>query len=179
MPHAPGRPHLPRGAVVSRDVLGESPLWATLAVISAAGLYATLPTRFITGTETAGVYGAVRWIVPALTVLLLGPLARPVLGGEAADPAAQLRVPVAIAAGGVASRGRAVSAGVRRRGEPRSRLHHVHGLPDSRARAAAVRIVEPTLPPPPALREVEAAFDLGVKACPRQRRALLLPGTGR
>jgi hypothetical protein len=75
MRDAVGRPHLPRAALASREVLGESPLWPTLAVLTAAGLYATLPTRFIAGAGTAGVYGGARWIVPALTVLLLGPLA--------------------------------------------------------------------------------------------------------
>ena len=50
-------------------------MWPTLAVLSAAGLYVTLPSRFVTGPGSAGVFGAVRWIVPALTVLLLVPLA--------------------------------------------------------------------------------------------------------
>jgi uncharacterized membrane protein len=59
---------------VSRAELGESPLWPTLAVLTAAALYATLPTRFISGSN-AGAFAAVRWVVPALTILLLGPLA--------------------------------------------------------------------------------------------------------
>ena len=65
---------MPHVAVVSREQLGESPLWPTLAVLIAATLYATLPTRFIAGSSSAGIYGTVRWIVPALTVLLLAPL---------------------------------------------------------------------------------------------------------
>ena len=64
--------HLP---LASQEELGESPIWPTLAVLSAAALYATLPTRFISGHSGAGVFGAARWIVPALTVLLLAPLA--------------------------------------------------------------------------------------------------------
>src|SRR5207302_7005377 len=54
--------------------LGESPLWPTLAVLTAASLYATLPSNFIAGNST-GVFAAARWVVPALTVLLLAPLA--------------------------------------------------------------------------------------------------------
>jgi hypothetical protein len=40
------------------------------AVLSSAGLYATLPSRFIAG-PSAGIFSAARWVVPALTVLLL------------------------------------------------------------------------------------------------------------
>ena len=64
--------HLP---LASAEELGESPLWPTLAVLTAAGLYATLPTQFLSGHSSASVYGAVRWVVPAITVLLLVPLA--------------------------------------------------------------------------------------------------------
>ncbi|HEX4679109.1 MAG TPA: hypothetical protein VH210_07915 [Gaiellaceae bacterium] len=65
------RVHLPVGSVQD---LGESPLWPALAVLTAAGLYATLPGRFIVGSG-AGAFGALRWIVPALTVVLIVPLA--------------------------------------------------------------------------------------------------------
>jgi hypothetical protein len=68
------RSHLPHVPLVSREELGESPIWPTLAVLTAASLYATLPTRFIAGPTSAGIYGVVRWLVPALTVLLLAPL---------------------------------------------------------------------------------------------------------
>jgi hypothetical protein len=61
--------------LASREELGESPLWPTLAVLSAAGLYADLPSRFISGGGSAGIYTAARWVVPALTILLLAPLA--------------------------------------------------------------------------------------------------------
>lgn len=53
--------------------LGESPLWPTAAILGAAGLYADLPGRFIAGTS-AGVFAAARWIVPALTLILLAAL---------------------------------------------------------------------------------------------------------
>ena len=64
--------------------LGESPLLPAAALVSAAVLYADLPSRFIAGPNS-GVFGVVRWLVPALTVLVLltmiairprGPLAR-------------------------------------------------------------------------------------------------------
>lgn len=61
--------------LAAREELGESPRWPTLAVLTAASLYATLPTRFISGPSSAGVFAAVRWIVPALTIVLLARLA--------------------------------------------------------------------------------------------------------
>jgi hypothetical protein len=63
--------HVPNVPIVSREELGESRIWPTLAVLTAAALYATLPTRFIAGPTSNSVYGAVRWLVPAVTVLLL------------------------------------------------------------------------------------------------------------
>jgi hypothetical protein len=50
--------------------LGESPLLPAAALFTAAVLYADLPTRFIAG-PSAGAFSAVRWVVPALTVLVL------------------------------------------------------------------------------------------------------------
>lgn len=61
--------------MVSREELGESPIWPILAVLTAAALYGTMPSRFVTGSTSAGVFGVVRWLVPVLTVLLLVPLA--------------------------------------------------------------------------------------------------------
>ena len=64
--------------------LGESPLLPAAALVAAAVLYADLPSRFIAGSN-AGAFGVIRWVVPALTVLVLltlglirpsGPLAR-------------------------------------------------------------------------------------------------------
>jgi hypothetical protein len=64
--------------------LGESPLWPTAAIVGAAGLYADLPSRFIAGSS-AGAFSVSRWVVPALTLVLLlallasvpeGPIAR-------------------------------------------------------------------------------------------------------
>jgi uncharacterized membrane protein len=97
-----GLKHLP---VASKEELGESPLWPTLAVLTAAALYATLPTRFISGPSSAGVFGAARWIVPALTVLLLAPLALSVpkqrMLQSAAERASALRLSRRIASIGV------------------------------------------------------------------------------
>lgn len=56
--------------VVPRTEIGESPLWPTAAILSAAGLYATLPSRFIAG-PSSGAFAVARWLVSALTVLLL------------------------------------------------------------------------------------------------------------
>jgi uncharacterized membrane protein len=57
----------------SDEVLGESPLWPTAAVIASASLYADLPSRFIAG-QSAGAFSVVRWVIPALTVLILAVL---------------------------------------------------------------------------------------------------------
>ena len=52
------------------EELGESPLWPAAALVAAAGLYADLPSRFIYGAG-GGAFEVVRWVVPALTVLVL------------------------------------------------------------------------------------------------------------
>ncbi len=52
------------------ESLGESPLWPTVAIVASAVLYADLPVRFIAGSS-AGVFSAVRWLIPALTMLVL------------------------------------------------------------------------------------------------------------
>ncbi|HVA30390.1 MAG TPA: hypothetical protein VMU58_03895 [Gaiellaceae bacterium] len=62
-----------RVPLVPQSELGESPLWPTAAVLSAAGLYVTLPGRFIVGRQ-AGFFGDIRWIVMGLTVVLLAAL---------------------------------------------------------------------------------------------------------
>jgi uncharacterized membrane protein len=54
--------------------LGESPLWPAAALLGAAGLYADLPSRFIDGGGGSAFQG-LRWVVPALTVLVLVSLA--------------------------------------------------------------------------------------------------------
>src|SRR2546421_13003101 len=81
------RVHLPVGTA---QVLGESPLWPTLAVLTAAGLYATLPGRFIVGSGS-GAFGALRWIVPALTFVLIVPPALTVPRNQRLLPPAQAR----------------------------------------------------------------------------------------
>jgi hypothetical protein len=59
--------------VVSSEELGESPLLPVAAVVSAAGLYATLPDSFIAGSSSS-VFAAARLVVPVLTLILLAPL---------------------------------------------------------------------------------------------------------
>jgi uncharacterized membrane protein len=54
--------------------LGESPLLPAVAIVAAAGLYADLPSKFIAGSH-AGAFGVIRWVVPALTLLVLASLA--------------------------------------------------------------------------------------------------------
>jgi hypothetical protein len=62
---------VPAGHVLlSAEELGESPLLPALALLASAALYATLPSRFVVG-PSAGIFTAARWIVPALTALLL------------------------------------------------------------------------------------------------------------
>jgi uncharacterized membrane protein len=56
------------------EALGESPLWPAAAILAAAGLYADLPSKFIAGSS-AGAFGVARWVVPALTLLVLASLA--------------------------------------------------------------------------------------------------------
>jgi uncharacterized membrane protein len=56
--------------LVPRAELGESPLWPLAAIVTAASLYATLPSDFVTGTA-ASLYAVARWVVPALTLVLL------------------------------------------------------------------------------------------------------------
>jgi len=54
----------------SETNVGEQPLWPTAAIVTAAILYADLPSRFIVG-RAAGAFAVFRWVVPALTVVLL------------------------------------------------------------------------------------------------------------
>jgi uncharacterized membrane protein len=59
--------------LASADMLGESPLWPSAALVTAAVLYADLPARFIAG-PSSGAFSVVRWVLPALTVLVLAVL---------------------------------------------------------------------------------------------------------
>ena len=66
-----GRATLPAEKVlISKEELGESPLWPALAILGAALLYATMPGRFVVG-PSSGVFSVARWLVPGLTVVLL------------------------------------------------------------------------------------------------------------
>ena len=65
-----------RRTIPPAEDLGESPLWPAAALVAAAGLYADLPSRFIFGSSAgAGAFGVVRWVIPALTFLVLASLA--------------------------------------------------------------------------------------------------------
>ena len=59
-----------RQIFLSSEELGESPLLPSLAILGAAALYATLPSRFIAG-PSSGIFSVARWVVPGLTVLML------------------------------------------------------------------------------------------------------------
>jgi hypothetical protein len=60
--------------IMSQEPIGEPRWLPVLAVLTAAGLYVTLPARFIVG-PSSGIFGVVRWVVPVFTLALLAPLA--------------------------------------------------------------------------------------------------------
>jgi uncharacterized membrane protein len=62
-----------RVELVPESELGESPLWPVAAILAAALLYVTLPSKFILG-KSASFFGDIRWVVSALTVVLLAAL---------------------------------------------------------------------------------------------------------
>src|SRR5439155_4977694 len=62
-----------RQVLGSGENLGEPRIFPTLAILGSAGLYATLPSRFVAG-PSSGVFSVARWILPALAVLLLAAL---------------------------------------------------------------------------------------------------------
>jgi uncharacterized membrane protein len=53
--------------------LGEPPIWPAAALIASAVLYADLPARFISGAG-GGSFQVIRWIIPALTLLVVASL---------------------------------------------------------------------------------------------------------
>jgi uncharacterized membrane protein len=59
-----------RRVLAPSDDLGEPPFVPAAALVTAAVLYADLPTRFIAG-HGASAFGVIRWIVPALTLVVL------------------------------------------------------------------------------------------------------------
>ncbi len=71
-------------ALPGRDSLGESPVWPSAAIVTAAILYADLPRRFIAGSS-AGAFTLLRFVVPGLTVLLLAALLLSVPHGRLAQ----------------------------------------------------------------------------------------------
>ena len=70
-----------RDSLVPESELGEPRIWPAAAIVASALLYATLPSRFVAG-PSAGVFGAARWVVPVLTLLLLAALLVSVPGGR-------------------------------------------------------------------------------------------------
>jgi hypothetical protein len=62
-----------RRATADTATIGESRLPPVLAVVTAASLYATLPSKFVAGSS--GLLTAARFVVPALALVLLAPLA--------------------------------------------------------------------------------------------------------
>ena len=63
----------PRVELVAASELGESPLWPSAAIVSSALLYVTLPGKFILG-RSGSFFGDIRWVVAALTLVLLAAL---------------------------------------------------------------------------------------------------------
>ena len=94
-----------RRAIPPAEELGESPLWPAAAIVAAAGLYADLPSRFLLGSS-AGAFEVVRWVVPALTLLVLASLAAIRLRGRLT------RRRLAIGTIGIVSVANAVSIGL-------------------------------------------------------------------
>jgi uncharacterized membrane protein len=72
-PRLPGPEGTYGVSLVQESELGESPLWPAAAIVSSTLLYVTLPGRFIVG-PSGGLFGELRWIVAALTLVLLGAL---------------------------------------------------------------------------------------------------------
>jgi uncharacterized membrane protein len=64
---------LPGAALLHAESIGESRLPPVAAVVTAAALYATMPSRFLAGS--GGAITASRIVVPALSLALLWPLA--------------------------------------------------------------------------------------------------------
>jgi uncharacterized membrane protein len=62
-----------RVELVAASELGESPLWPSAAIVSSALLYVTLPGKFILG-RSGSFFGDIRWVVAALTLVLLAAL---------------------------------------------------------------------------------------------------------
>ena len=60
--------------LVAQSELGESPLWPAAAILTSAGLYVTLPGKFILGKSSSIFFGDIRWVVAGLTVVLLAAL---------------------------------------------------------------------------------------------------------
>lgn len=64
---------MPGASLIHREEIGESRIPPVAAVVTAAALYATMPSRFLAGS--GGVITASRIVVPVLSLALLWPLA--------------------------------------------------------------------------------------------------------
>jgi len=62
-----------RVELAAASALGEPPFWPTAAIVSSALLYVTLPGKFILG-RSGSFYGDIRWVIAALTLVLLAAL---------------------------------------------------------------------------------------------------------
>ena len=69
----PGVTSVNRVELAAASALGEPPFWPTAAIVSSALLYVTLPGKFILG-RSGSFYGDIRWVIAALTLVLLAAL---------------------------------------------------------------------------------------------------------
>ncbi len=93
----PQRSRRERIAALGRsEQLGESTFWPAAAALTAAGLYATMPLRFVSGS--AGYVSVVRWVVPIFTVALVIPLVLTSPHHRVAQSLGRRRVAIAVIA---------------------------------------------------------------------------------
>src|SRR5580765_740849 len=83
-------------ALARTDRAGEPIIWPAAAAILAAGLYATMPVRFVSGS--AGFVSVVRWVVPIVTLALVVPLVLTAPRGRIVGSLARRHVAIAVIA---------------------------------------------------------------------------------